>query len=60
MSRKFNRRPYELLFPSIQNPVTQLAIDMIVFQIGYEIEQKNEIEKLKLQAGVAAMRGALR
>lgn len=59
MASTFSIRPYQLLFPTISNPHIQLAIDMIVFQIGYKKEKEEEYEKLKIQAGIAGMKRAI-
>lgn len=56
MCTRFSKRPYELLFPYLENPNIQLIVDTIVFNIGYVREKEQEAEKLKLQAGIATAR----
>jgi len=56
MSKTYHKRPSELLFPNQLSPMLQLAIDNIVFEIGYSYEYKKEMdwetEKLKCLASI--------
>ena len=44
-------RPSEILFPGTANPNIRLAIDNIVFEIGYkeELEMELEIRKAEME-----------
>lgn len=50
-----------ILFPQIVNPNIQLAIDNIVFSIGYshEIEQEIEIKKAEAKNASALMKALM-
>lgn len=58
MCIRFHRQPYQYLYPWVTNPHLQLAIDMIVFKIGYKREQEEEFQKLEIQAGVSLTKKA--
>ena len=52
----YHKRPSELLFPNQLSSMLQLAIDNIIFNIGFTHERKLEmdfeIEKLKCLANI--------
>ena len=56
MAKTYHIRPSELLFPNQLSPMLQLAIDTLIFNIGYPYDKKTEtdweIEKLKCLASI--------
>ena len=47
----YSIRPSEILFPGTANPNIRLAIDNIVFEIGYKEELELELEIRKADIG---------
>jgi len=60
LSQSYHKRPSELLFPNQLSPMLQLAIDNMVFDIGYAYEAriKNDFEVEKLKCLASIMTGA--
>lgn len=58
MCIRFHRQPYQYLYSWVTNPHLRLAIDMIVFKIGYKREQEEELKKLEIQAGASLTKKA--
>lgn len=49
MAKAYSIRPSSILFPYSANPNVQLAIDNIVFEMGYSYELEQEIEMKKIE-----------
>lgn len=51
MAEKFKQRPSQILFPKRKNPLWMLAVDNLVYEIGYEEELRADLEIRKAEIG---------
>jgi hypothetical protein len=49
MARTYGRRPSEILFPGKLTSNVRVAIDTLIFQVGYEIEEQERLEEKKAE-----------
>ena len=51
IAKVYGQRPSDLLFPFRNDPNFALAIDNLIFTIGYKEEVDTEVEKTKMEIG---------